>query len=333
MNTEQKLNSIVTQISNKLEKKVSATSELIEGYLKAEKAPIIQNIASHLVKSGGKRIRPLLTLAVADLFNYKGDADTYLATAIEYVHSATLLHDDVIDGSEKRRGKTTANLVWDNKSAVLVGDFLFSRAFQLMVRTNSLPVMKILSNASAIISQGEILQMGVTRNIKTTEEHYMEVIKSKTAALFVAACHASSVLTNSKKENIEAVTNYGEFIGISFQLIDDYLDYIGSKSVIGKNTGDDFNEQKITLPIIHAMNNASNNEKLLLTEIFGKGLSKTGDFERVLEILHRTKSLKFTVSQAVSWSDRAVFSLKELPDSEMRELLIDLASEIVDRNA
>ena len=197
LNMEQKLNSILTQISDNLVEKVSSTSELIESYLKAEKAPIIQSIASHLVKSGGKRIRPLLTLAVADLFNYKGDADTYLATAIEYVHSATLLHDDVIDGSEKRRGKTTANLVWDNKSAVLVGDFLFSRAFQLMVKTNSLPVMKILSNASAVISQGEILQMGVTRNIKTSEEQYMEVIKSKTAALFIAACRASSTLTKS----------------------------------------------------------------------------------------------------------------------------------------
>ena len=193
--------------------------------------------------------------------------------------------------------------------------------------------MKILSNASAIISQGEILQMSMTRNIKTTEEQYMDVIKSKTAALFIAACHASSILTNTKKENIEAVTNYGEFIGISFQLIDDYLDYIGSKSAIGKNTGDDFNEQKITLPIIHAMNNASNNEKFLLTEIFEKGISKTGDYERVLEILDRTKSLKFTLSQAENWSERAVFSLKGLPDSEMRGLLINLASEIVYRNA
>ncbi len=326
------MSSIVTQISKKLEKKVLATSELIENSLKAEKAPVIQSIASHLIKSGGKRIRPLLTLAVADLFHYKGEADIYLATAIEYVHSATLLHDDVIDGSEKRRGKTTANLVWDNKSAVLVGDFLFSRAFQLMVRTNSLPVMKILSNASAIISQGEILQMGVARNIKTTEQQYMEVIKSKTAALFIAACHASSTLTNTKSKNIEAVTKYGEFIGISFQLIDDYLDYIGNKTSIGKNTGDDFNEQKVTLPIIHAMNYASSNEKILLTEIFEKGNSKMGDFERVLEILDKADSLKFTKSQAVIWSEQAVVSLKKLPDSEMRDLLIDLAYEIVKRD-
>ena len=306
---------------------------MIESYLKADKAPVIQSIASHLIKSGGKRIRPLLTLAVADLFNYEGDADIYLGTAIEYVHSATLLHDDVIDGSEKRRGKTTANLVWDNKSAVLVGDFLFSRAFQLMVKTNSLKVMKILSNASAIISQGEILQMGVTRNIKATEEQYMEVITSKTAALFIAACHASSTLTNTNRENIEAITKYGEFIGISFQLIDDYLDYVGSKKTIGKNTGDDFSEQKITLPIIHAMKYASNDEKLFLSNIFEKGSSKAGDFERVLDTLYKTKSLKFTVSQAVSWSEKAAESLKVLPQSEMRDLLIELAYEIVDRDA
>jgi octaprenyl-diphosphate synthase len=306
---------------------------MIESYLRAEKAPVVQSIASHLIKSGGKRIRPLLTLAVADLFNYTGDADIYLGTAIEYVHSATLLHDDVIDGSEKRRGKTTANLVWDNKSAVLVGDFLFSRAFQLMVKTNSLKVMTILSNASAIISQGEILQMGVTRNIKATEEQYMEVIKSKTAALFIAACHASSTLTNTNRENIEAITKYGEFIGISFQLIDDYLDYVGSKNTIGKNTGDDFNEQKITMPIIHAMNYASNKEKLFLTEIFDKGVSKTGDFERVLDTLDKTKSLRFTISQAVNWSEKAVESLKVLPQSEMRDLLMELAYEIVGREA
>ena len=162
---------------------------------------------------------------------------------------------------------------------------------------------------------------------------YMEVIKSKTAALFIAACHASSTLTDTTKENIEAVKNYGEFIGISFQLIDDYLDYIGSKNAIGKNTGDDFNEQKITLPIIHAMNNASNSEKFLLTEIFEKGLAKTGDFERVLEILYKNGSLNFTVSEAVKWSEQAILSIKDLPDSGMRELLIDLASEIVDRNS
>ncbi len=327
------MSSVITQISNTLEKKVLATNKLIESYLKAENAPVIQSIASHLIKSGGKRIRPLLTLAVADLFNYTGKADIYLGTAIEYVHSATLLHDDVIDGSEKRRGKTTANLVWDNKSAVLVGDFLFSRAFQLMVKTNSLKVMKILSNASAIISQGEILQMGVTRNIKATKKQYMEVIKSKTAALFIAACHASSTLTNTNGENIEAIIKYGEFIGISFQLIDDYLDYVGSKKTIGKNTGDDFSEQKITMPIIHAMNYASNNEKLFLKEIFEKGSSKSDDFERVLDILDKTKSLKFTVSQAVSWSEKAGESLKVLPQSEMRDLLIELAYEIVDRDA
>ncbi len=330
---EQILSSIVTQISKKLEKKVLATNELIESYLKSENTPVIQNIASHLIKSGGKRIRPLLTLAVADLFNYKGDADIYLATAIEYVHSATLLHDDVIDGSERRRGKTTANLVWDNKSAVLVGDFLFSRAFQLMVRTSSLPVMQILSNASAIISQGEILQMGVSRNINTTEKQYMEVIKSKTAALFIAACHASSMLSNTDKKNRETVTKYGEFIGVSFQLIDDYLDYIGNKDTTGKNTGDDFNEQKITMPIIHAMHHASKNEKHVLTQIFEKGIVEAGDFERVVEILNKTKSLKFTASQAVSWSEQAVASLAELPVSEMRDLLIDLASEIVNRKS
>ena len=201
---------------------------------------------------------------------------------------------------------------------------------------DGVPIAAANMDTVATFEAGKVLtdlNMMVCLHKHYTEEQYMEVIKSKTAALFVAACHASSVLTNSKKENIEAVTNYGEFIGISFQLIDDYLDYVGSKKTIGKNTGDDFNEQKITLPIIHAMNNASNNEKLLLTEIFEKGLSKTGDFERVLEILHRTKSLTFTVSQAVNWSDRAVFSLKELPNSEMKELLIDLASEIVNRNA
>jgi octaprenyl-diphosphate synthase len=316
-----------------LEEKVILTNEIIEQYLLSEKAPVIKNIASHLIKSGGKRLRPLLTLAVSKLFNYEGNADIFLAAAIEYVHSATLLHDDVIDGSEKRRGKTTANLVWDNKSAILVGDFLFSRAFQLMVKTHSLPVMKILSNASAIISQGEILQMGITRNLKTTQAQYMEVIKSKTAALFTAACQASSTLTDTKKDNIDSIASFGECFGISFQLIDDYLDYRGTIENIGKNTGDDFNEQKITLPIIHAMSSASPGEKFLLRDVFEKDLKKSGDFERVLEILEKTKSLEFTERQALKWSEKAISSIKTLPESQMKHLMIALSSEIVERKS
>ena len=251
----------ISKLSDLLSEKVRVTNQVIEENLSSKETTIIGDIASHLINSGGKRIRPLLTLTVAKLFDYQGDKDTLLAAAIEYIHSATLLHDDVIDRSEKRRGLKTANIIWTNKYSVLVGDYLFSRAFQLMVRTESLRIMKTLSDASSIISQGEILQVGIEKKLDASKEDYLKVIKGKTSALFSAACQAGAEITNARDSHVDALQEYGECIGTSFQLIDDLLDYLGNENKMGKNKGNDFFEKKITLPIIHAYEKSSETEK------------------------------------------------------------------------
>jgi octaprenyl-diphosphate synthase len=199
----------ISKLSDLLSEKIKNTNLVIEKNLVSKETIIIEDIASHLINSGGKRIRPLLTLAVSELFGYQGDKDTFLAAAIEYIHSATLLHDDVVDRSEKRRGLKTANMIWTNKYSVLVGDFLFSRAFQLMVRTGSLRIMKTLSDASAIISQGEILQVGIEKKLDASKEDYLKVIKGKTSALFSAACQAGAEITDASDTHIEALQEYG----------------------------------------------------------------------------------------------------------------------------
>ena len=219
------MTSAISKLSELLSEKVSKTNEVIEKNLSSKETPIIGDIASHLINSGGKRVRPLLTLVASKLFDYKGEKDTLLAAAIEYIHSATLLHDDVIDRSEKRRGLKTANLIWTNKYSVLVGDFLFPRAFQLMVKTKSLKIMRTLSDASAIISQGEILQVGIEKKLDASQEDYLKVIQGKTSALFSAACQAGAEITEASDSHIQALRVYGECIGTSFQLIDDLLDY------------------------------------------------------------------------------------------------------------
>ena len=238
----------ISKLSDLLSEKVRVTNQVIEENLSSKETTIIGDIASHLINSGGKRIRPLLTLTVAKLFDYQGDKDTLLAAAIEYIHSATLLHDDVIDRSEKRRGLKTANIIWTNKYSVLVGDYLFSRAFQLMVRTESLRIMKTLSDASSVISQGEILQVGIEKKLDASKEDYLKVIKGKTSALFSAACQAGAEITNAPDSHVDALQEYGECIGTSFQLIDDLLDYLGNENKMGKTKGNDFFEKKNNAP-------------------------------------------------------------------------------------
>ena len=321
----------ILKLSNLLYEKVRDTNIVIKENLSSEETPIIGDIASHLINSGGKRIRPLLTLTVSKLFDYKGNKDTFLAAAIEYIHSATLLHDDVIDRSEKRRGLKTANIIWTNKYSVLVGDFLFSRAFQLMVRTQSLRVMKTLSDASAIISQGELLQLGIEKKLDASKEDYLKVIKGKTSALFAAACQAGAEITNARSSHIKALQEYGECIGTSFQLIDDLLDYLGNENEMGKNRGNDFFEKKITLPIIHAYEKCSESEKKFIKEIFQKPTPNDSDLNNLLEILESNKSLLFTKNQASIWTERSINALQVIENSEIKTLMIELAQEILDR--
>ena len=325
------MTSAISKLSELLSEKVSKTNEVIEENLSSKETPIIGDIASHLINSGGKRVRPLLTLVASKLFDYKGEKDTLLAAAIEYIHSATLLHDDVIDRSEKRRGLKTANLIWTNKYSVLVGDFLFSRAFQLMVKTKSLKIMRTLSDASAIISQGEILQVGIEKKLDASQEDYLKVIQGKTSALFSAACQAGAEITEASDSHAQALRVYGECIGTSFQLIDDLLDYLGDENKMGKNTGNDFFEKKITLPIIHAYEHSSAPEKKFIKETFQKPTLNQTDLNIFMEILENRESLLFTKNQASIWTERSINALQIIENSDVKALMIGLAEEILDR--
>jgi len=213
---------------------------------------LIPDLAKHLIDSGGKRLRPMLTLAAAQAGGYAGDHHVRLAAAVEFIHTATLLHDDVVDESALRRGKVSANLMWGNKPSVLVGDFLFSRAFQLMVETSNLAVLDILSGAAAIIAEGEVMQLKSSNNLSVTEEHYLKVVSSKTAALFAAACQIAAVVAERPESEEAALDAFGRNLGIAFQLVDDAIDYVSDAGTMGKDTGDDFREGKMTLSVILA---------------------------------------------------------------------------------
>ena len=247
------------------------------------------------------------------------------------IHTATLLHDDVVDESFQRRGKPTANILWDNQSSVLVGDYLFSKSFQLMVETDSLKVLSILADASSTISEGEILQLSAVRNIKTDESAYFKIIEGKTAALFAAATEVGAVISNVEDKEADALANFGKALGISFQITDDLLDYVGSEEVLGKNIGDDFREQKMTLPLIKAMQSANQSEQKFLVKCIEKGKQADGDLKNALSIMNKYNSLELTLQQALEWSKKAKSALNEIPDSILKTILIDLADYVTRR--
>ncbi|MEM8698841.1 MAG: polyprenyl synthetase family protein, partial [Pseudomonadota bacterium] len=229
---------------------MAAVNTVIRERMNSEHAPRIPQISAHLIEAGGKRLRPILTLASARMCGYQGGDHVKLAAVVEFIHTATLLHDDVVDESEKRRGKATANILFDNLSSVLVGDYLFARAFQLMVETGSIRVLGILSNAAAVIAEGEVLQLSTAHDLSTDLARYEQVIRGKTAALFSAATEVGGVIAGEAEDEVSALRDFGDGLGMAFQLADDLLDYGGSSSALGKNTGDDFREGKVTLPII-----------------------------------------------------------------------------------
>jgi octaprenyl-diphosphate synthase len=236
-----------------LDREMAAVNDLIRARMVSEHAPRIPEVTAHLVEAGGKRLRPMLTLAAARLCGYSGDHHIRLAATVEFIHTATLLHDDVVDESGQRRGRPTANLLWDNKSSVLVGDYLFARSFQLMVETGSLKVLDILANAAATIAEGEVLQMTAASDLRTDEGIYLKVVRGKTAALFSAATQAGGVIAGASDAQVQALFDYGDALGIAFQIADDLLDYQGDARATGKNVGDDFRERKLTLPVIKAI--------------------------------------------------------------------------------
>ncbi|MEL6425955.1 MAG: polyprenyl synthetase family protein [Pseudomonadota bacterium] len=310
---------------------MEAVNDLIATRMASENAPRIPEVTAHLVGAGGKRIRPLLTLAGADICGYVGDNDVKLAATVEFIHTATLLHDDVVDESEQRRGRPTANLLWDNPSSVLVGDYLFARSFQLMVETGSLRVLDILSNAAAVIAEGEVLQLSVARNLQVDEATYVKVIRGKTAALFAAACEVGGVIADAPADHITALETYGDALGISFQMADDLLDYGGNAGDLGKNTGDDLREGKMTMPVIIAYSRSEPEERAFWERVIGKADVQEGDVARAVEIMRRHDALEETRTRALAWSAQAVEALELLPAGDMRDTLADLADFVVAR--
>ncbi|MEQ9690825.1 MAG: polyprenyl synthetase family protein [Bauldia litoralis] len=304
---------------------------LIRERMASRHAPRIPEVTAHLVEAGGKRLRPMLTLATADLCGYEGDFDVNLAATVEFIHTATLLHDDVVDESEQRRGRPTANLLWDNKSSVLVGDYLFARAFQLMVETGSLRVLDILSNAAATIAEGEVLQLSAARDLKTDEDIYLQIVRGKTAALFSAATEVGGVISGSDEERISALYDYGDALGIAFQIADDLLDYQGDAKATGKNVGDDFRERKLTLPVIKAVADATDEERAFWKRTIEKGDQREGDLEEAMAILNRHEALERTRDDAMAWANRAKEAMGKLPEHEVRRMLIELADYVVAR--
>ncbi|MCC6007751.1 MAG: polyprenyl synthetase family protein [Rhodobacteraceae bacterium] len=310
---------------------MEAVNALIRERMASRHAPRIPEVTAHLVEAGGKRLRPMLTLAAARMCGYEGAHHVALAATVEFIHTATLLHDDVVDESTRRRGRPTANLLWDNKSSVLVGDYLFARAFQLMVGTGSLRVLDILSEAAATIAEGEVLQLTVAGNIATDEETYLRVVRGKTAALFAAACEVGGVISDMPEAQVNALRAYGDALGIAFQIADDFLDYGGAGDGIGKNIGDDFREGKITLPVIRALSRADGAERLFWERTLGRGQRDEGDLETALEILSRHGALEATRAAAQEWSGRARAALTHLPAHPIRDILDALADYVVAR--
>ncbi|MEJ6395700.1 polyprenyl synthetase family protein [Gymnodinialimonas sp. 2305UL16-5] len=307
---------------------------LIQARMASEHAPRIPEVTAHLVEAGGKRIRPMLTLAAARLCGYSGDNHVKLAATVEFIHTATLLHDDVVDESGQRRGRPTANLLWDNKSSVLVGDYLFARAFQLMVETGSLRVLDILSNAAATIAEGEVLQLTAASNIETTEGIYLQVIRGKTAALFESACEVGGVIADQPDDIVRALATYGDGLGVAFQMADDLLDWggaTGDAKAIGKNIGDDFRERKLTLPVIRAIAAADAEQRAFWVRTIGKGDQRDGDLDHALGLLRDHGTLAATRDAANSYVAQAKAALAPLPDHEIKHLMLDLADYVVAR--
>ncbi|MGC6527408.1 MAG: polyprenyl synthetase family protein [Paracoccaceae bacterium] len=304
---------------------------LINTRMVSENAPRIPEVTAHLVNAGGKRLRPLLTLASAKLFGYTGPYHIHLAAVVEFIHTATLLHDDVVDESTQRRGRPTANRLWDNKSSILVGDYLFSRSFQLMVETGSLRVLDILANASATIAEGEVLQLTASQDLATTEETYLKVVRGKTAALFSAATEVGGVIAGAEEAHVTALFSYGDALGIAFQIVDDLLDVVGDAEKTGKNIGDDFRERKLTLPFIKAISKADDSEISSWKRTIEKGDQRDGDLEHALALLHKHDVIEETRAEAFRWAETAQSALAQLPSHEIKDHLYALSEHVVKR--
>jgi octaprenyl-diphosphate synthase len=321
------------RLAEALRPEMEAVSRVIRERMASDHAPRIPEVTAHLVEAGGKRLRPLLTLATAMMCGYEGEDHVKLAATVEFIHTATLLHDDVVDDSGQRRGRPTANLLWDNKSSVLVGDYLFARSFQLMVETGSLTVLDILSNAAATIAEGEVLQLTTAQNLATDSGTYLKVVRGKTAALFAAATEVGGVIAGRSAAEVTALRVYGDALGIAFQMVDDLLDVAGDPAVTGKNLGDDFREGKLTLPFIKAVANAESGDRAFWVRTIEKGDQREGDLETALDLLAWSGAIDATRAEALAWAATAKGALSPLPGHPIKDMLVDLADYVVARIA
>ena len=304
---------------------------LIRERMASENAPRIPEVTAHLVEAGGKRVRPMLTLATANLCGYTGPYHVHLAATVEFIHTATLLHDDVVDESEQRRGRPSANLLWDNQSSVLVGDYLFARAFQLMTEPGRMDVLRVLSDAAATIAEGEVLQLSASQNLATSEDTYLKIVRGKTAALFSAATQVGGMIADAPDAVVKALFTYGDALGVSFQIADDVLDFGGLSAQTGKNIGDDFRERKLTLPLIKAIAHADATEQAFWKRTIEKGQQSDGDLEQCMELLRRHGALEQARADAVGWAAKAKQALSDVPADPLTDMLADLSDYVVSR--
>lgn len=292
---------------------------------------MIPELASHLINSGGKRLRPMLTLAAAQMFGFEGDAHVKLATSVEFMHTATLLHDDVVDESDLRRGRKTARMIWGNQASVLVGDFLLGQAFRMMVDVGSLEALDVLSTAASVIAEGEVMQLSAAKNLETTEDEYLSVIKAKTAALFSAAAEVGPIIARTGRSERAALRSYGLNLGLAFQLVDDALDYGGNARDLGKNVGDDFREGKVTLPVILAYRRGTDMERGFWRAAIEAGEASNESLEKALGLMTRYGAISDTIQRARHFGAIAADALAPLPMSAEKDALLEVIEFCISR--
>ncbi|WP_426359798.1 octaprenyl diphosphate synthase [Pseudocolwellia sp. HL-MZ19] len=310
---------------------MSLVNDLIYSQLQSDVA-LINQLGIYIVNAGGKRMRPMLTVLAAKALGYKGKDHISIAAIIEFIHTATLLHDDVVDESNMRRGRETANALFGNSASVLVGDFLYTRSFQMMTKLNNMNIMDILSDATNIVAEGEVLQLMNCNDPDTTEESYLEVIYCKTAKLFEAATRLAAVISDQPEDVELAMLNYGKHLGTAFQLVDDIMDYTADAKEMGKNVGDDLAEGKPTLPLLYAMKHGSEAQKQLIRDAIEHG-NGMDNLKAILTAMEETGALKYTQQKAEEEADKAIKSLNPLPDSEYKQALVELAHIAANRTA
>ena len=296
-------------------------------------ASLITDLSSHIINAGGKRIRPLLTIACSKLCKYTGSRHIPLASVIEFIHTATLLHDDVVDNSKKRRGKSTANFIWDNKSSILVGDYLLSKAFNMLINDGSLKCLDIISQASVKISHGEVKQLVSIKNLLTSESEYLDIITHKTAELFSAACQLGGEISEIDSEKKKNLAEFGTFLGIAYQIIDDTLDYFSNFNEFGKNTGNDLKEGKMSLPLILCYKRCNNLEKKMIEHIISKDQCRNRDFKKIVDLMHKYNVEMDCIKKACHFSTMAKDSLGSFSESPEKQKLVNLSDYLVQRTS